>query len=173
MPTCTCMYILLNVFNRMLGYFLGQLFYDDTLALCQQSSTAVDCEDVPDLPQHLVVAVDPVEILVPDVDLRAARSHQSPAEFLLCSEFFQPGEISDKSVDGSFENRLKVRLYSPSTRTRADGLKNFELWDDLFLENAENELLKIITFFRDGDLQAQCTWTCICTCTCNYMYYTS
>ena len=44
------MYVLLNVFNRMLGYFLGQLFDDDTLALCQSSSTAVDREDVPDLP---------------------------------------------------------------------------------------------------------------------------
>ena len=129
-------HILLNVFNMMLGYLLGQLFDDDTLALCQSSSTAVNREDVPDLPQHLVVTVDPVEILMPDVDLRAARSHQSPAEFLLCSELFQPGEISDKSGDGSFENGLETRLHPSSTHTRTDGLKNFELWDDLFLENA-------------------------------------
>ena len=153
------MYVLLNVFNRMLGYFLGQLFDDDALALCQSSSIAVDREDVPNLLQHFVVAVDPVEILMPDVDLRAARSHQSPAEFLLRSEFFQPGEIFDKSVDSSFENGLEIRLHSPSSSTcpRADGLKNFELWDDLFLEHTENELLKVVTFFGDGGLQAQCT----------------
>ena len=157
--------ILLNVFNRMLGHFLRQLFDDDALVLHQSSSTAVDREDVPDLLQHLVVAVDPVEILVSNVDLRAARSHQSPVEFLLCSEFLQPGEISGKSGYGSFENGLEIRLYPSSTRThtRADSLKNFELWDDLFLENAENELLKIVTFFRDGGLQAQCN-TCMYMC---------
>ena len=144
-------HILLNIFNGMLGYFLRQLFYDDTLALCQSSSTAVDREDVPDLPQHLVVAVDPVEILVPDVDLRAARSHQSPAEFLFCSEFLQPGEIYEKRGDSSFKKELEVRFHL-CTHSRADCLKYFELWDDLFLEHTENELLKVVTLFRDGGL---------------------
>ena len=163
--TCTCTifphsYILFNVFIRVLGYFLWQLFDDDALALGQLSSVAVHRVDVSHLFQHLVVAVHPVEVLSSDVDLGATSSHQTPAEFLLCSEFLQPGEVFDKSVDGFLENRLEVGAHPSAC---ADGLENFELWDDFFLEHAQNELLKIVLFFRDGGLHLN-TYTCTCTC---------
>ena len=67
----------------MFSYFIGQLFDNDTLVLCQLSSATVNRVDVAHRFQHLVIAVHPVEILSSDVDLGATGSHQTPAEFLL------------------------------------------------------------------------------------------
>ena len=75
----------------MCSNLLGKPLDNHTLALGQLLATAVDIKDVAHLIQHLAVAVDPVEVVLGDVDLRAARSHQPPAEFLLCRGCLDPG----------------------------------------------------------------------------------
>lgn len=71
-------------------YLLRKILNDHTFVLGQLSPTAVDTEDVADSPQHLTVAVYPVESIPADVYLRTTGNHQAPAKLLFCTEALGP-----------------------------------------------------------------------------------
>ena len=67
-------------------YLFRKILDNDTLALGQLSSAAVDSKDVANLIQHLAIAVHPVETILADVYLRATGGHQAPAEPLFSTD---------------------------------------------------------------------------------------
>ena len=111
----------------MCGNLIGKLLDNHTLTLSQLLSAAVDVKNVADLIQNLTVAVDPVKVVLSDVDLGTTRRYQPPAELLLHCWSLDPGQVLAEGGDCSFKD--SVELIRDSCFVT---LENFELWDDLF-----------------------------------------
>ena len=77
----------------MCSNLIGKLLNNHTLTLGQLLSAAVDVKDVADLIQNLTVAVDPVEVMLSDVDFGTTRRHQPPTEVLLSCGRLDPGQV--------------------------------------------------------------------------------